>query len=122
MRKNPTNNYRQLKISLNLQRLYKSSQLFRPNSIDIRPISCTTSTVIKEPLNSGHGGRLSPRLPLRFCIGVCRIIANGCISGPSALFDTCRPVCPLSRNCFTSNLVVSIIRNNIFFLYKFLAL
>lgn len=29
--------------------------------------------------------------------------------------------CPLSRNCFTSNLVVSIIRNNIFFLYKFLA-
>ena len=29
--------------------------------------------------------------------------------------------CPLSRNCFTSNLVVSIIRNNIFFLYKLLA-
>lgn len=74
--------------------------------------------VIKELPNSGRAGtrrRLSSRLAC-FRSNVCTVIANGCISDPQpARHVSTRGAYLLSRNWFTSNLAVSIIRNNIFF-------
>ena len=79
-----------------------------------RAASCTT-LVIKEQRNSGRtGGRLSRRLA-RFRSNVCRIIANGCISDPQLVRHVSTRARPFLLS-LTSNSVVSIIRNNIFFL------